>query len=174
MMSKPKIFVLIGPESTGKTTLAEELGRQLRIEPSREYARIYAETNNQDLTFQDVMPIAIGQDDIERNYIAGIEGNYGLMDTCLVSTYVYSVMYYNRIPEKMNEMIHHDRYFHFFLCFYDTEWTNDSIRNMPFSREIMHGMFEKELIRRNLSYTLIDGGLGQRIAKCMNVINNIL
>src|SRR3954451_731501 len=52
---------LIGPECTGKTTLAEELSRHFRAPWVPEFAREYAERVARELTADDVEPIAQGE-----------------------------------------------------------------------------------------------------------------
>ncbi|HYO74949.1 MAG TPA: ATP-binding protein, partial [Thermoanaerobaculia bacterium] len=82
---------LIGPESTGKTTSAERLARELGAAYVPEFARRYAEPRGNQLSAADVEPIARGE-------IANIERAAGMprvvFDTDLISTVVFARHYY--------------------------------------------------------------------------------
>lgn len=56
-----KKVVVIGPESTGKSTLCEDLARFFKIDFLKEYARTYLELNGAEYTFDDVIKMAEGQ-----------------------------------------------------------------------------------------------------------------
>lgn len=60
-MSTPRRLVVIGPESTGKTTLAQQLGAWLQAPVVPEFAREHAARVARPLTADDVEPIARGQ-----------------------------------------------------------------------------------------------------------------
>jgi nicotinamide riboside kinase len=63
---------LIGPECTGKTTLAERLALRFHAPWVPEYAREYALRVGRLLTFDDVEPIARGQMALEDALNAGV------------------------------------------------------------------------------------------------------
>jgi adenylate kinase family enzyme len=56
-----KKIVIIGPESTGKSTLCQELAEYFETIWCPEYAREYLLTNGTDYSFQDLLTIAKGQ-----------------------------------------------------------------------------------------------------------------
>ena len=56
-----KKIVFIGPESTGKTTLAIRLASEYGCVYVEEYSRSYVIEEGRELTFDDVMPIVRGQ-----------------------------------------------------------------------------------------------------------------
>jgi len=56
-----KKIVIIGPESTGKSTLCEQLAAHYNTVWVREYAREYLEKNGTDYTFENLYEIAVGQ-----------------------------------------------------------------------------------------------------------------
>src|SRR5258707_13693164 len=95
-MAKFARVCLIGPHSTGKSTLARELAAHYRTEWVAEYARGYALAVGRELTADDVPRIAEGQ-------IANEDSVRGsrilLLDTDLLSTVVYARHYYGSCPE---------------------------------------------------------------------------
>ena len=56
-----KKIVIIGPESTGKSTLCEQLAVHYKTEWVREYAREYLLKNGTDYTFENLLmwPVAM-------------------------------------------------------------------------------------------------------------------
>ena len=64
-METIKKFVVIGPESTGKSTLCSQLAEHYHTTWVREYAREYLEKNGMDYTYGDLLTIAKGQIELE-------------------------------------------------------------------------------------------------------------
>jgi nicotinamide riboside kinase len=64
-MPQLKKIVVIGPESTGKSTLCEQLAKHYNTEWVKEYAREYLLKNGTDYTFDDLLIIAKGQLNLE-------------------------------------------------------------------------------------------------------------
>ena len=89
--------VLFGPESTGKTTLSEQLARHYHTVWVPEYAREYLQDkwNNERKTCEphDLLPIAEGQMRLE-NKLSHKATDVLICDTDLLETKVYSEAYY--------------------------------------------------------------------------------
>ena len=98
--------VLFGPESTGKTTLSEQLASHYNSICVPEYAREYLQQkwNNERKTCepQDLLPIAIGQIKSE-NQLAGKTDSVLICDTDLLETKVYSETYYSNTCDPILE-----------------------------------------------------------------------
>src|SRR4026208_1230742 len=70
MEQKPLIKVaVIGPESTGKSTLCELLAQHYNTQWCPEFAREYLLTHGTDYTYNDLLYIAKGQIAMEDEYI---------------------------------------------------------------------------------------------------------
>jgi len=86
MLLPLKKIVIIGPESTGKSSLCEGLAAHYRTSWVREYAREYLLSHGMDYSFEDLMTIAKGQLALEdegvkevlRKAGAGVVGNAGM------------------------------------------------------------------------------------------------
>src|SRR5690349_18151237 len=74
-MQEIKKVVVIGPESTGKSTLCQLLAAHYHTSWCAEYAREYLLNNGTDYTFDDLLTIARGQllvqDESERSIMNG-------------------------------------------------------------------------------------------------------
>ena len=92
---------LIGPECTGKTTIAARLAERYAAPWVPEYAREYAQRVARPLTADDADPIARGQlalEDRSTEEACRTGARLLILDTDLVSTYVYARHYYSAAP----------------------------------------------------------------------------
>ena len=64
-METIKKIVIIGPESTGKSTLCEKLAAHYQTLWVPEYAREYLEKHGTDYSYEDLLTIAKGQIELE-------------------------------------------------------------------------------------------------------------
>src|SRR5688572_11974984 len=65
-----KKIVIIGPESTGKSTLATQLAERYESIWVPEYARAYLLEHGTNYSFEDLLVIAKGQVELEEEYAA--------------------------------------------------------------------------------------------------------
>ena len=103
---KPKLLriVLIGPESSGKTWLAQVLASHYDVCWSQEYARQFVESHRRPLIYGDVEAIGRGQRAGEDEAIEKARSSGTLLvihDTDLVSTVVYSRHYFGDCPASI-------------------------------------------------------------------------
>jgi NadR type nicotinamide-nucleotide adenylyltransferase len=150
---------LIGPHSTGKSTLARELAAHYRTQWVAEYARGYALCVKRELTVDDVPRIAEGQ-------MANEESANGarmlILDTDLLSTVVYSRHYYGAceawIEQKARERLA-DLYL---LMDVDTPFIDDPARDSADAREELFARFRAALEEAGARYVVISGEWGAR------------
>ena len=77
-----KKIVVIGPESSGKSTLCEDLSAHFKSTYLPEYARIYLENNGSKYTYEDVIKMAKGQLESELHFtLQNTESPLLLLDT---------------------------------------------------------------------------------------------
>lgn len=170
--------VLFGPESTGKTTLSEQLARYYNTVWVPEYAREYLQNkwNNERKTCEpeDLLPIAEGQMRLE-NELAAKASDVLICDTDLLETKVYSEAYYlgscDPILEKYALENNYDIYF---LTYIDVPWEADDLRDKPNYRKEMFRHFEQTLITYNRNYVLLKGNKKERLEKAVSYIDKIL
>lgn len=78
-MSELKKIVVIGPESTGKSTLCQLLAEHYNTRWCPEYAREYLLTNGVSYTYQDLLAIAKGQLALEDEYTKFLKGEASII-----------------------------------------------------------------------------------------------
>lgn len=170
--------VLFGPESTGKTTLAERLSRHYDTvwveEFMREYLQEKWDLHQKVCEPHDVLPIAEGQ--IERENLLSQEANRLLIcDTDLLELKVYSEAYYDGFcePELLKHALN-NHYHVYFLTYIDVPWTPDDLRDKPHDREGMFLRFEKALQLHNKPYVVLKGDEKERFETAVSVIDQLL
>jgi len=145
---------LIGPECTGKTTLAEELSVHFGAPWVPEFAREYAERVARELTADDVEPIARGE-------LALIDAapNDGLviLDTDLISTVVYARHYYGACPEWIEREAQARKSDLYLLTDIDIPWVPDSLRDSAAPRESLYEQFSQTLKDYDANVATITG-----------------
>lgn len=175
---RPLRVVLIGPECTGKTTLAGELARRLGVPWAPEHARAYGEARGQPLTFADVDPIGRGQERGEDEAVAAAEAAGAplvLLDTDLVSTAVYSRHYYGDCPPWVEEHASSRLGDLYLLHDVDVEWVPDGhLREAPERRVELFLLFRSTLTRLGARTVLVRGPWDERRRLAVEAVDSLL
>lgn len=154
-----------GPESTGKTTLAQQLAEFAQTEWVPEASRIYAERNARELTAADVAPIArehIALADAAEARVRAAGGTLLVLDTDLLSTAVYARHYYRTVPAWVERVERARRADLYLLCDIDVPWIPDGVRDRPANREEMYALFHGALLRRHAPFVVVRGDWDER------------
>ncbi|HUP44074.1 MAG TPA: ATP-binding protein [Thermoanaerobaculia bacterium] len=162
-MAEVARLCLTGPESTGKSALAEKLARELGLPLVQEYARDYALRNPRELTYDDVEPIARGE-------VANLDAVTGpaILDTDLISTVVYSRHYYGRCPEWIVEEARRRRADLYLLMDTDLPWVDDAARGAgDDAREDLFDAFRAALDEFEVRWTIVSGTAAERLQKAL-------
>jgi NadR type nicotinamide-nucleotide adenylyltransferase len=151
---------LTGPESTGKSTLAQQLAEWADTEWVPEASRVYAERKAAPLTVHDVEPIAREHIELADAAAARVRAKGGallVLDADLLSTVVYARHYYGVVPAWVTRLERERRADLYLLCDVDVPWVPDGIRDRPENREEMFALFEHALARRHARVVRVRG-----------------
>jgi NadR type nicotinamide-nucleotide adenylyltransferase len=151
MAPLPRRICLIGPECTGKTTLAQHLARELGALYVAEFAREYAEKRGNALTAADVEPIARGQ-------LVDHDAERIVFDTDLISTVVYARHYYGSCPPWIEDEAKRRRADLYLLMDTDIAWQPDAARDTGGDeREDLFDAFRIALDEFATNWTIVSG-----------------
>jgi NadR type nicotinamide-nucleotide adenylyltransferase len=170
--------VLIGPECTGKTSLAQELVRRYGVPGSVEHVRDYVEGLDGALSYADVEAIALGQRQAEDEAVAratAAGAPFVVHDTDLVSTMVYSRHYYGDCPAWVESDAVARLADLYLLHNVDVEWVADGAqREQPERREELFVRFRLTLELLGASVAEIEGDWEERRRLAEEAIDGLL
>ena len=153
MAAHSRRICLTGPESTGKTELAQRLSHELAIPWIREYAREYALVHPE-LTEADVEPIARG----EIALLDSVSAPIVVLDTDLISTVVYARHYYGSCPQWIEAEARARRADVYLLLDTDVPWTADPARDAGGEiREDLFDAFRAALDEFETNWQIVSG-----------------
>ncbi len=171
---------ILGAESTGKTTLCRDLAAHFGSPWVPEYMRTYLQVkwDNEQLTctWDDLLPIAQGQIDLENKLAKQAaqlpdDNRYLFCDTNLFELMVYSKWYYGDCPEALSQAALTHHYDLILLTEVDIPWVADDLRDSPHQREDISAYFASQLTLHNKDFQRIGGDRGQRVQQVAKWLN---
>lgn len=170
-MHRPFKIVVIGPESTGKSTLSAALAAALDADWVPEYARSYLEGIGREYREEDLFKIARGQLSAEESQATG---PYLICDTDLYVLKVWSEAKYGRCHRKILEWIAVARADFYLLTDIDMPWADDPLREhpQPAERSYFYHQYKDIVQNSGTPFAIISGNEEARLAQALNVIKN--
>ena len=163
-------IVVTGSESTGKTTLAEQLARRYHAELVPEFVREFAAARHGVIEFSDHGAIARGQMAVEDAAIA--RGNpIVVQDTDLLSTVVYCEHYFGKCPAWIAETARQRAPDLYLLCEIDVPWVADGVRDRGHMRDVMQQLFRDAARDSGVRVVTITGDRDERLRLAAEVID---
>ena len=144
-----KKIVVIGPESTGKSSLCKLLAEHYHTLWCPEYAREYLTAHGMNYTYEDLLTIAMGQIELEEKYTQLAIGNRQsaeindlhsslithhsllLIDTDMYVMKVWCEFVFGKCHQFILDQIGKRKYDLYLLCDIDLPWTYDELREYP-------------------------------------------
>ena len=161
---------VLGAESTGKTTLCQDLAAHYGCPWVPEYMRTYLQkkwdTRGEVCTWDDLMPIAAGQINSENTAAAKAvtHGQHLFCDTSLTELFIYSHWYYGDCPQPIKHAVQAHHYDAIVVTEVDIPWVADDLRDSPHLRDEMYQYFIDWLHRLGLPYITVGGSRDARVA----------
>jgi NadR type nicotinamide-nucleotide adenylyltransferase len=168
-MNVRKIAIL-GSESTGKSTLCQDLATYYNATGIPEYARNYVEELSRSYTYEDVEKIAFVQ---RQQLYAEYKTTMVFFDTELIITKVWFDVVFNKCPEWIESAIQNAPIDFYLLCDTDLDWIPDDVReNGGEFRYQLQKMYTKILDQYGFVYGVVTGKGEQRLKNAVNHIEN--
>ncbi len=166
-------IALFGSESSGKTTLSEQLAQYFDTVHVPEFARNYLQEKfnktKEICQPEDLLPIAIGQTQLENDGL-NAANKFLFCDTNLLVTKVYSEIYYNYCDPKIEKAAKNHEYDLFFLTDIDLPYAKDDLRDSETARKEHFGVFKNVLLEYNKPFILLSGNEEQRMKLAVAII----
>ena len=172
-MSLLKKIVVIGPESTGKSTLCEQLAENFKTEWVPEFARNYLLEIRRPYTYEDLLYIAQGQLEQEDHICASIKTPLVFIDTDMYVMKVWCEYVFKKCHQFILDQIVKRKYDFYLLCKTDLPWIADELREYPDleSRERLYHMYKDLMINQSTPWIEIAGDYEKRLQKAIDFIS---
>ncbi len=173
-MSRPKRILILGPESTGKSTLAEKLALHFAEPWVPEVAREYLEKLDRPYAYEDLLQIGKQQMQLEDERVGGAK-NYLFCDTDLRVIQVWSQHRYGKVDPWVLEELARRTYDLIFLCAPDLPWQADPLREHPEleMREEFFAQYLQLTKQSGFPFKIIAGDPVKRISAAVEAIRSL-
>lgn len=198
-----KKIVAIGPESTGKSTLSEQLAKHYNTIWCPEYAREYLHEHGVKYKYEDLDMIAQGQLKSEDNCVEllkekwpvnndadkKINDHFQKQNTSIISNhspklfidtnmYVMKVWYeyvFKRCEFMVLDQIAKRQYDLYLLCNIDLPWAADEMREYPDEkpRIELYNIYKDLLIHQSTPWVEISGGYDERLQRAIDAVDGL-
>ncbi len=166
-------IAIIGPESTGKSELSQQLARELQTEWVPEYARFYLDRLGRDYQKPDLLEIARGQlawEDDKSQYA----NKYLICDTNLIVIKVWSDHKYGGTDPWIEEELKSRDYDFYLLTDIDLPWRDDPQREHPHLRAHFFDIYHSYLKEKGLPYAIVSGIEGDRLKTALKALAQLI
>ncbi|WP_276133445.1 ATP-binding protein [Polluticoccus soli] len=170
-----KKIVVIGPESTGKSTLSEMLAASLKTVWVPEYAREYLEQREGVYEESDLLEIAKGQLKLEDEQLAKAN-KFLICDTDLYVLKVWSEHKYGRCHQSILDEISRRHYDMYLLTDIDIEWQDDPLREhpLPEMRQYFFNIYRDIVENSGVPWALVSSTPEERLKAALKAINSLI
>lgn len=185
-----KKIAAIGPESTGKSTLCQQLAKHFDAHWCPEYAREYLHQNGVKYGYDDLLKITQGQLTIEDYCVEQIDDQYSNKSSPLTThhshllfldtnMYVMKVWYeyvFGRCEQLVLDEISKRTYDLYLLCNIDLPWAADEMREYPDEqpRIELYNMYKDLLINQTTPWVEISGSYEERLQKGVEAVKAVI
>lgn len=166
-------IALIGPESTAKSTLSEQLAAHYTTCWVKEYSRKYLENLERKYTLEDIIEIARRQLQEELNLLNSANDML-FADTELIISKVWCEDVFHVCPDWISKNIIPYKYDLYLLTCPDLPWEPDPLRENPERRMFFYDWYERELKSIGAEYVVIKGSGDLRFQCALSAVENFL
>lgn len=179
-----KKIVIVGPESTGKSTLSDQLASHFHTEWCPEFAREYLLKHGMKYSYDDLLTIAKGQIDLEEKFEARVKNKIStdidplllFIDTDMYVMKVWCEFVFDKCHPFILEQIANRNYDLYLLCNVDLPWVKDELREYPDleTRKKIYKIYKDLMINQSVPWVDISGNYEERLQKAITSVNRLL
>lgn len=182
-----KKIVIIGPESTGKSVLSQQLASHYETTWCPEFAREYLLTNGTNYDYDDLLTIAKGQLALEDEYAITLENQSQTMlengehlplfiDTDMYVMKVWCEFVFEKCHRFILDEIVRRQYDLYLLCNMDLAWVNDELREYPDieSRRKLYRIYKDLMTNQHTPWVDISGDYEERLKKAIRAVDQLM
>lgn len=159
---------VFGPESTGKSTLTQQLADHFKTVWVPEYARTFIETKG-DPKADDMLAIAQGQVALENAMVDRAE-KYLFCDTDPLATTIWNRWLFGRVDPELETLAREKKYHLYLLTAPDLVWKKDQVRYFPDSGQKFFDDCVATLEKHGRPYGVVTGQGEARLKCALDII----
>jgi NadR type nicotinamide-nucleotide adenylyltransferase len=175
---KIRKVVIIGPESTGKSTLCKQLAQHYNSTWCPEYAREYLLKHGTSYSYEDLLTIAKGQIELEEksSQLIANSSQPFFIDTDMYVMKVWSEFVFGKCHSWILKQIVERKYDLYLLCNTDLPWTKDELREYPdlVTRNKLYLIYKDIMINQSVPWVEISGEKDDRLFKAIAAVDDLL
>ena len=168
-----KKIAIVGPESTGKSTISKQLAKYYNVPWVPEFARYYCAALTSACTLQDEINMFHGQVALEESILATIETEFLICDTTFLTVKIWSDEILGETPAVVLDALRTRTYDFYVLLDIGLPWQEDPLRDFPHLREHFMDIWHRELKALGANYIVV-GGIENRLQNVIDVIDEFL
>jgi NadR type nicotinamide-nucleotide adenylyltransferase len=170
-----KRIVIIGPESTGKSTLCQQLAEHYGTVWCPEYAREYLLQHGMNYHYDDLDKIAKGQLSLQASMETKAQGGIYFIDTDMYVMKVWNEVAFGNCPAWILKTIAQTACDLYLLCNTDLPWTKDELREYPdlATRQRLFNTYKDIVINSGMPWTIVSGTDEQRLHTAIDAVDRI-
>lgn len=175
-MQSPKKVVVLGPESTGKSTLCDQLAGHYHTRWVPEYARKYLTELGRPYNYDDLLTIARGQVQSETDTLKNCHGKILFIDTDMYVMKVWCEFVFGKCHSYILDQIVERDYDLYLLCNTDLPWTRDELREYPdpVNRNKLFRIYKDLMINQHTPWVEITGLDEERFRQGVHTVEELL
>ncbi|HUC81294.1 MAG TPA: ATP-binding protein [Flavisolibacter sp.] len=170
-----KRIVIIGPESTGKSTLCRQLADHYGTVWCAEYARNYLLQHGTNYTYDDLDKIARGQLALQAEVEQSAKSNLYFIDTDMYVMKVWNEVAFEACPTWILKTLAQTSCDLYLLCNTDLPWEKDELREYPdlATRQRLFHTYKDIVINSGTPWTIISGNNDERLHAAIAAVDAI-
>ena len=170
-----KKIIILGPESTGKSTLCAQLADYYKTCWCPEFAREYLQQTKGKYTYDDLLNIARGQLELEDTMLTEARNGLYFIDTDMYVMKVWCEVAFEQCHTWILKQIAQRQYDLFFLCNTDLPWAKDELREYPdlATRKRLFTMYRDLLVNDGTKWAEISGTDAERLQLAVHLVDTV-
>jgi NadR type nicotinamide-nucleotide adenylyltransferase len=171
-----KKIVVIGPESTGKSTLSQQLAEHYDTVWVPEYARQFLLERGPRYNYDDLLFIAKSQLELEDKIVPFARNGLLFIDTNMYVMEVWCEFVFGRCHSYILDELSARLYDLYLLCNIDLPWVKDELREYPDleTRLRLFKLYEKKMQNQQVPWIEISGNYEQRLTLAINAVDKLI
>ncbi|MDG1238535.1 MAG: ATP-binding protein [Flavobacteriales bacterium] len=171
-IKKSKHIVISGPESSGKTTLFEQLSNTNNCYFVPEHSRIYLNGINRKYNYLDILEIAKFQ--VNKLNLISKKEQLIISDTDLLTLLIWCEFKYKKCHQYIQDQLLNNLPDLYLLCNSDIPWEYDEQRENPDDRQDLFNIHLEKIKSLGVNYIILEGSEIERLNNAKKILSGFV